>query len=104
MARPHRGICLPVLSTASDADRGGKRDAADGFLPDVSFALADEPTGNLDSVTAGGVLDLFRAMASSGTTVVIATHERDITHLVDRRVEVADGALAISAQVSEVRP
>ncbi len=55
--------------------------------------LADEPTGNLDSVTAGAVLDLFRAMASSGTTVVIATHERDITRLVDRKVEVADGHL-----------
>jgi putative ABC transport system ATP-binding protein len=55
--------------------------------------LADEPTGNLDSVTAGAVLDLFRAMASSGTTVVIATHERDITRLVDRKIEVADGHL-----------
>jgi ABC-type lipoprotein export system ATPase subunit len=40
------------------------------------------------------VLDLFRALASSGTTVVIATHERDITRLVDRKVEVADGSLA----------
>jgi putative ABC transport system ATP-binding protein len=56
--------------------------------------LADEPTGNLDSVTATEVLDLFRALASSGTTVVIATHERDITRLVDRKVEVADGSLA----------
>src|SRR5436309_4909609 len=53
--------------------------------------LADEPTGNLDSVTAGAVLDLFKTMATSGTTVVIATHERDITRLVDRKIEVADG-------------
>ena len=55
--------------------------------------LADEPTGNLDSVTSAAVLGLFREMASSGTTVVIATHERDIAGVVDRKVEVADGAL-----------
>jgi ABC-type lipoprotein export system ATPase subunit len=36
-------------------------------------------------------------MASSGTTVVIATHERDIARLVDRKVEVADGGLAGAA-------
>jgi putative ABC transport system ATP-binding protein len=70
--------------------------------------LADEPTGNLDSVTAGAVLNLFRAMASSGTTVVIATHERDITRLVDRKVEVADGGLvapttSTPTEVSETR-
>lgn len=61
---------------------------------DPPVMLADEPTGNLDSVTAGAVLDLFRAMARSGTTVMIATHERDISGLVDRKVEVADGGLA----------
>jgi len=65
--------------------------------------LADEPTGNLDSATAGAVLDLFRALASSGTTVVIATHERDITRLADRKVELADGALATPAQIPEAR-
>jgi len=75
---------------------------------DPPVILADEPTGNLDSVTAGAVLELFRALAISGTTVVIATHERDITRLVDRKVEVADGALVAaiapaSAQASEGR-
>ena len=56
--------------------------------------LADEPTGNLDSVTARSVLDLFRALATEGTTVVIATHERDIASVVDRRVEIVDGVIA----------
>jgi len=58
--------------------------------------LADEPTGNLDSATSTAVLSLFRDMASSGTTVVIATHERDIAGVVDRRIEVADGTVAAS--------
>src|ERR1700754_2176087 len=45
---------------------------------DPPIVLADEPTGNLDSSNANAVLDLFRAMSLNGTTVVIATHERDV--------------------------
>lgn len=57
------------------------------------LVLADEPTGNLDSVTATAILDLFRYMANRGTTVVIATHEADIARVIDRRIEIADGAI-----------
>jgi putative ABC transport system ATP-binding protein len=59
--------------------------------------LADEPTGNLDSSSSAEVLALFREMAISGTTVVIATHERDIACVVDRRIEVTDGMMMTSA-------
>ena len=58
-----------------------------------SVVLADEPTGNLDSSTAKDVLTLLRELAADGVTVVIATHERDIGSLVDRRIEIADGRL-----------
>ena len=57
------------------------------------LVLADEPTGNLDSVTATAILDLFRFMANDGTTVVIATHEADIARVIDRRIEISDGTL-----------
>lgn len=57
------------------------------------LVLADEPTGNLDSVTAKAILDLFRDMANRGTTVVIATHEADIARVIDRRIEITDGIL-----------
>ena len=57
------------------------------------LVLADEPTGNLDSVTATAILDLFRYMANEGTTVVIATHEADIARVTDRRIEISDGTL-----------
>jgi putative ABC transport system ATP-binding protein len=57
------------------------------------LVLADEPTGNLDSVTAAAILDLFRDMANQGTTVVIATHEADIARVIDRRIEISDGTL-----------
>ncbi len=57
------------------------------------LVLADEPTGNLDSVTATAILDLFRDMANRGTTVVIATHEGDIARVIDRKIEISDGTL-----------
>ncbi len=59
------------------------------------LVLADEPTGNLDSITAAAILDLFRNMAHQGTTVVIATHEADIARVIDRRIEISDGTLAL---------
>ncbi len=55
--------------------------------------LADEPTGNLDSTTAREVLTLFRSLAGGGTTVLIATHERDIASVIDRTIQIADGAV-----------
>lgn len=64
------------------------------------LVLADEPTGNLDSVTAKAILDLFRDMANRGTTVVIATHEGDIARVIDRRIEISDGK--ISPQIAHM--
>jgi putative ABC transport system ATP-binding protein len=56
--------------------------------------VADEPTGNLDSITAAGILDLFRALANQGVTVVVATHEGDIARVSDRKIQISDGAIA----------
>jgi putative ABC transport system ATP-binding protein len=57
------------------------------------LVLADEPTGNLDSVTAAEILDLFRGTANRGTTVLIATHEADIARVIDRKIEISDGMI-----------
>jgi putative ABC transport system ATP-binding protein len=61
---------------------------------DPPIVTADEPTGNLDSETAGAVLELFRALAGGGTTVVIATHDRDISRLATRTITLHDGRIA----------
>jgi putative ABC transport system ATP-binding protein len=58
---------------------------------DPALVIADEPTGNLDTATAGAVLELFEEVASGGTTVLIATHERDIEKRVDRTIGLTDG-------------
>ncbi len=59
--------------------------------------VADEPTGNLDSRTADAVIELFSDLADAGTTVVIVTHERDVSNFVDRTIELSDGKVVSDA-------
>src|SRR5439155_21951925 len=86
---------LDRVAVADQADKlpsalsGGQQQRvaiARALANDPPVILADEPTGSLDSVTARDVLDLLREMADGGTTVVIATHEREIAHLIDRSI------------------
>lgn len=56
--------------------------------------LADEPTGNLDEQTRKSVLELFAALNSEGRTVIVVTHERDISRYADRLVTLVDGHIA----------
>ncbi len=66
---------------------------------DPAVIVADEPTGNLDSASAAIVLSLLRKMADAGTTVVVATHDKDIATICDRSIQVADGMIAIGGAV-----
>jgi putative ABC transport system ATP-binding protein len=56
--------------------------------------LADEPTGQLDTETAHEVVELIRAAAARGTTVVMATHDASLAAVADRVVTIEDGRLA----------
>lgn len=60
---------------------------------DPPLLVADEPTGNLDSQTADAVLALLASLARRGKTVLMVTHERDVTRIVDRVVSLADGRM-----------
>jgi putative ABC transport system ATP-binding protein len=111
--RRSRGLeLLDMMGIADQADKlpsalsGGQQQRAAiarALANDPPVVLADEPTGNLDSVTARAVCDLFRKLIDLGTTVVIATHERDISGI-DRTVELVDGAIAskLSATTSQL--
>jgi putative ABC transport system ATP-binding protein len=57
--------------------------------------IADEPTGNLDSETAGGVIGLIADLhRDSGVTVLLATHDAEIAVRADRRIRLRDGAVS----------
>ena len=64
---------------------------ARALATDPSILLADEPTGNLDSRSAGAILDLFESLAEKGKTIVIVTHDPAITRRTDQTVILSDG-------------
>lgn len=59
------------------------------------LVLADEPTGNLDSVTGSGILEIFKDIhkSGSGATIVMVTHDRSVAALADRIIELKDGVI-----------
>ena len=67
---------------------------ARALVTDPALILADEPTGNLDSVSAREVLDLLDELHSSGRTIVLITHDADVAAL--RRADHADRDGAVS--------
>lgn len=67
---------------------------ARALMNDPRLLLADEPTGNLDSVTGKGILELFQQLKSeTDTTIIMVTHDRQIAGLSDRIIELRDGII-----------
>lgn len=67
---------------------------ARALVNEPHLILADEPTGNLDPDLSLEIMNLFRDINASGTTVLVATHDRDLIRGVGRRVmQLAEGRL-----------
>jgi putative ABC transport system ATP-binding protein len=66
---------------------------ARALVNDPSIILADEPTGNLDSKTSYEIMDIFTKIHESGNTVILVTHEEDISHYAHRIIRLRDGII-----------
>ncbi len=58
-----------------------------------SVLLADEPTGNLDTITRDAILDLLSELHEAGATLVVATHDAEVAKRAQRVIELCDGRL-----------
>jgi len=93
---------LDLVGLAEKADHlpaelsGGEQQRvaiARALAADPKLVVGDEPTGNLDSVTAGEMFDLFKRLNDEGKTVVYVTHDRELAARAHRTVSIRDGCV-----------
>ncbi|PIY60462.1 ABC transporter ATP-binding protein, partial [Candidatus Woesearchaeota archaeon CG_4_10_14_0_8_um_filter_47_5] len=68
---------------------------ARSLVTDPEIILADEPTGNLDSVTGKSIMDLFHQLwKKEGKTIIMVTHDLHLAHYAHTTIELRDGQIA----------
>jgi putative ABC transport system ATP-binding protein len=66
---------------------------ARALVGDPSILLADEPTGNLDSVNGESTMDLIEALHAAGSTICMVTHNLEFARRAQRRLRLSDGRI-----------
>jgi macrolide transport system ATP-binding/permease protein len=84
----HRVDFLPSKLSGGERQRVAIARALAGS---PSLLLCDEPTGNLDSKTTAGILDLFEKLNRDGVTLVVVSHDENVARRASRRVHIIDG-------------
>ncbi|MBF0697240.1 ABC transporter ATP-binding protein [Actinomyces bowdenii] len=73
---------------------GGERQRvaiARAVIGDPALLLADEPTGNLDSVSGASIVELLHELHRQGTTIIVITHDKELASRLPRRISLSDG-------------
>jgi putative ABC transport system ATP-binding protein len=81
---------LPGMVSGGQQQRAA---IARALANDPPLLVGDEPTGNLDSRTAGDVFDLFNQLVEDGKTMLMVTHDKQLAQRVPRVVEITDGQI-----------
>ena len=87
----HRLDFMPTVLSGGERQRVA---IARAVISSPHVLLADEPTGNLDSATSAGVLDLFGELHADGLTLVVITHDPEVSARAQRQVRITDGTLS----------
>ena len=74
---------------------------ARSLVNDPYFMLADEATGNLDSVTTTEILALFQGLNDEGRTIIMVTHEDEVAAHAKRIIRLKDGKIQVDGQVKD---
>jgi putative ABC transport system ATP-binding protein len=114
-AKPARERAREMLSRVGLADRGDHRPGelsggeqqrvtvARALVAEPALVWADEPTGALDSRTAGEIVELLHEVHTTGQTLVVVTHDESLGRSGDRLVQVRDG-LIVDDEETPVEP
>ena len=74
---------------------------ARALVNDPAIVLADEPTGNLDTKSGEGIMELFEELQAEGTTLIMVTHDMEVADRAERIVEVRDGRIVADDHTRE---
>lgn len=96
---------MKIVGLAGKEDRyphevsGGEQQRAAiarALVHQPKILLADEPTGNLDAINTGEIIDLLLKINNFGTTVILVTHNREVVNNLSRRVVTVDSGRIVS--------
>jgi len=115
LSKEDRQRCYELADMVGLADRlnhrptqlsGGQQQRvaiARSLVNDPFFILADEPTGNLDSKTSNEILMIFERLNDLGKTIIIVTHEKEISQYCRRVIQLYDGMIKSDEVVKDRR-